>query len=33
MERGYTLIELAVVILILGIVLMVAAPRLTPFLT
>ena len=32
MERGYTLIELAVVILILGIVLMVAAPRLTPFL-
>lgn len=32
MERGYTLIELAVVILVLGIVLMVAAPRLTPFL-
>jgi prepilin-type N-terminal cleavage/methylation domain-containing protein len=33
MKSGYTLIELAVVILILGIVLMVAAPRLTPFLT
>ena len=32
MERGYTLIELAVVILVLGIVLTVAAPRLTPFL-
>ena len=32
MKRGYTLIELAVVILVLGIVLMVAAPRLTPFL-
>ncbi len=33
MERGYTLIELAVVILVLGIVFMVAAPRLTPLLT
>ena len=33
MERGYTLMELIVVMFILGIVLMVAAPRLTPFLT
>jgi prepilin-type N-terminal cleavage/methylation domain-containing protein len=33
MERGYTLVELCVVILILGIVLMVAIPRLVPFLT
>ena len=32
MKRGYTLIELAVVILVIGIVFMVAAPRLTPFL-
>lgn len=33
MDRGYTLIELGVVILIIGIVLMVATPRLVPFLT
>lgn len=33
MERGYTLIELGVVILIIGILFMVAAPRLAPFLT
>ena len=33
MTRGYTLIELAVVILIIGILFMAAAPRLAPFLT
>lgn len=33
MARGYTLIELGVVILIIAIVFMVAAPRLAPFLT
>ena len=33
MQRGYTLLELSLVILIMGIVLMVAAPRLAPRLT